>query len=158
MKKSDSKAGLLAIEKVFAIGIPFNKPHGIRFQTLTNYESEMFMKKKRSNLNHLGGMHACAIATVGEFAAGILLCKNFSMIDFRVIMKSIHIEYSSQARKSIISKSIIDAVLVEDLKKRIVLDGQADVEMKTFIEDIDGKKIASVKTDWQLKSWKQVRK
>ncbi len=158
MKKSSTKSGLVAIEKVFTVGIPFNKPHGIKFLSLTSYESEMLMKKKRSNLNHLGGMHACAIATVGEFCAGLMLCKNFEMTAFRVIMKKIEVEYSSQARKSIIAKSRVDAVLVEDLKKRIVLDGQTEVDLKTYIEDIDGKKIAVVTTQWQLKKWDEVRK
>ena len=73
-------------------------------------------------------------------------------------MKTIHVEYSSQARKSILAKARIDAVLIEDLKKRIVLDGEANVELKTYIEDIEGKKIAVVTTDWQLKSWDKVRK
>jgi acyl-coenzyme A thioesterase PaaI-like protein len=158
MKRSESKSGLIAIEKVFAIGIPFNKPHGISFISLSEYESEMVMKKKRSNLNHLGGIHACAIATVGEFTAGILLCKNFEMTSFRVIMKTIHIEYTSQARKSIRAHARIDAVLIDDLKKRIVLDGQAEVDLKTYVEDIDGKKIAVVTTEWQLKDWKKIRK
>jgi hypothetical protein len=157
IKRSESKSGLLAIEKVFRIGIPFNKPHGISFKKLTSYESLMLMKNKRINHNHLGGIHACAIATLGEFSAGILLCKNFEMSSFRVIMKEINVTYSSQGRKDILSSAEIDSVLVEDLKKRIVLDSQADVELISNITDITGKEIAIVKTTWQLKSWKEVR-
>jgi acyl-coenzyme A thioesterase PaaI-like protein len=157
IKKSETKTGLIALEKIFKIGIPFNKPHGIFFKKLSPYESVMLMKNKRLNHNHLGGIHACAIATVGEFSAGLLLCKNFEMNLFRVIMKEINVTYSSQARKNIISKATIDATLVEDLKKRIVLDSQADVDLITEIEDFDGKEIAIVKTTWQLKAWKDVR-
>jgi acyl-coenzyme A thioesterase PaaI-like protein len=157
MKRSESKSGLVAIEKVFAIGIPFNKPHGIRFISLSSYESEMLMKNKRINHNHLGGIHACAIATVGEFSAGLLLCKNFEMSSFRVIMKTINVEYTAQARKSIKAHARVEAVLLDDLKKRIVLDGQAEVDLKTYIEDIDGKKIAVVTTEWQIKNWKNIK-
>jgi acyl-coenzyme A thioesterase PaaI-like protein len=158
IKKSETKTGLIALEKIFKIGIPFNKPHGIFFKKLSHYESVMLMKNKRLNHNHLGGIHACAIATVGEFSAGLLLCKNFEMSSFRVIIKEINVTYSSQARKNILSKATIDATLVEDLKKRIVLNSQADVELETEIKDFDGKEIAVVKTLWQLKSWNEVRK
>ncbi len=157
IKRSESKSGILTIEKLFKIGIPFNKPHGISFKKLSSFESVMTMKNKRGNHNHLGGIHACAIATVGEFSAGILLCKNFEMNSFRVIMKEISVTYSSQARKDIISTATIDASVVEDLKKRIVLDAQADVDLVSEIKDITGKNIALVKTSWQLKSWKEVR-
>jgi hypothetical protein len=30
--------------------------------------------------------------------------------------------------------------------------------LKTYVEDIDGKKIAVVTTEWQLKDWKKIRK
>jgi len=151
--KSDSKAGLFALEKVFKIGIPFNKPHHINFLKLSKNECQMRMKNKRINHNHLGGIHACAIATLGEFSAGILLCKNFQMIKYRVIMKDISVEYKKQARTDITSLSELSEMEIESILKQIALEDKATILLKTSVKDAQGDEVAIISTNWQMKDW-----
>lgn len=155
--RSNSKAGLFALEKVFRIGIPFNKPHGINFLKLSENESRMKMKNKRLNHNHLGGIHACAIATLGEFTAGILLCKNFQMTKYRVIMKDIYVEFKKQARSSIESESNLTEKEIESILKQIALEDKASIELKTIIKDINNEEVAVVTTNWQMKDWSKTQ-
>jgi len=117
----------------------------------------MLMKKKRANLNHLGSIHACAIATVGEFSAGILLCKSFDISLYRLIMKKIEVEYFSQARLDITSKSTISLGDIDALKLLVQKESSAEIKLKTNISDISGKSIACVETLWQVKNWSKVR-
>lgn len=151
--KSETKTGLFALQRIFKLGIPFNKPHGISFISLTNNSSCMKMENKRMNHNHLGGIHACAIATIGEFTAGILLSKNFQMSKYRVIMKTIHVDYHKQARTNILSKSEISTKEIHNLLKGISLNSKAEVDLKTEIYDANKLLVATVCTTWQLKDW-----
>ncbi len=157
LKKSDSKVGLYSLQKLFIFGIPFNKPHGIKFLKLSTTESSLFMANKRLNHNHLGGIHACAIATVGEFTAGLLLCKSFEMAKYRVIMKDIHVEFFKQARSGVTAKANVTDDLIQKMKEAIETQDKASICLKTVIYNSSEEKIAVVTTNWQLKDWSKAK-
>ena len=50
--------------------VPFNKPHKFKVLDLSNHEVTMFIPYRRSNFNHIKGLHATAVATVSEFTTG----------------------------------------------------------------------------------------
>jgi acyl-coenzyme A thioesterase PaaI-like protein len=151
--KSESKIGLYSLQKLFILGIPFNKPHGIKFKELTHQKSSLSMVNKRLNHNHLGGIHACAIATVGEFTAGLLLCKNFEMAKYRVIMKDIHVDFYKQARSSVKSVAELTSGQVATMKEEIIEQDKTLICLKTFIYNDKDEEVALVTTNWQLKDW-----
>ena len=47
--------------------------------SMSKNKVETFIPKRRSNLNHLGTIHAIAQATAGELSAGMCLLVNFGM-------------------------------------------------------------------------------
>ena len=47
--------------------IPFNAPHGFEIAEITDWEVKTVLPYIRKNLNHINGIHACALATVSEF-------------------------------------------------------------------------------------------
>ena len=155
--KSDSKVGLYTLQKLFILGIPFNKPHAIKFEELTHLKSSLSMGNKRINHNHLGGIHACAIATVGEFTAGLLLCKNFEMSKYRVIMKDIHVDYYKQARSDLETLAEVSIDHINKMKKSILTENKAFICLLTHIYNNKGEEIALVKTNWQLKDWSKTK-
>jgi len=151
--KSENPKGLYALQKLFLIGIPFNKPHGITFQKITKNESRFKMAYKRLNQNHLKGIHACAQCTLGEYAAGILLSKNFPTAKYRVIMKELHAEYYKQARSEIYGSAKLTDDQILDLKSQIEAEDKAEIKLVTDILNPQDEKIAQVTTTWQLKDW-----
>jgi len=155
--KSESRFGLFSLQKLFILGIPFNKPHAIKFKELTHVKSSLSMANKRINHNHLGGIHACAIATVGEFTAGLLLCKNFEMAKYRVIMKDIHVEYYKQARSDLNSVAEVSIDHISGMKEAIIKEDKASICLETHIYNDKDQEVALVTTNWQLKDWSKAK-
>ncbi|MCK5104546.1 MAG: DUF4442 domain-containing protein, partial [Cyclobacteriaceae bacterium] len=57
--------------KILNIGlnrmVPFNKPHGFKVVEIGDYHLKTMVPYKKSNFNHIKGIHACALATLSEF-------------------------------------------------------------------------------------------
>lgn len=155
--KSEDPKALYALQKMFLLGIPFNKPHGLKFLKLSRNESRFRLANKRLNHNHLGGMHAIAQCLIGEFSAGILLTKNFSALKYRLIMKDIYAEYFKQARSEIYGSSTLKDEQIKQLKETIEKEDKAEIKLKTIVTNIDGEKISEVTTTWQLKDWSKAK-
>lgn len=149
------KRGLL--QRVFNQGIPFNLPHGFKFLKIEDHEAILELPFKRKNKNHLGGVHACAMATLGEYPAGLLLIKNLGSKKYRVILKSLNVEYSKQGRESLLGKATISDSQIDSAKAELEKDGKALIEVKTeILAKSDQDIVAEVTTLWQLKTWESV--
>lgn len=156
-KSSEDPKALYALQKMFLLGIPFNKPHGLKFLKIAKNESRFRLANKKLNHNHLGGMHAIAQCLLGEFSAGILLSKNFPTLSYRLIMKDIYAEYYKQARSEIYGSATLSDEQIEDLKKEILKNDKADIKLTTEITNSDGEKVSEVTTTWQLKDWSKAK-
>src|SRR5690606_830190 len=53
--------------------IPFNKPHRFRIVEIADDRITTVIPYRKRNLNHIKGLHACALATLSEFTTGFLL-------------------------------------------------------------------------------------
>ena len=151
----DKALYLKMLEKGIHQYIPFNIPHKFSFKKLTDKTCKVYLKNRRYNRNHLGRIHACAIATAGELPAGLVLIKNFKFSEYRLIMSEINVVYRKQAKKFISATSDLTAKQIEQLKIDLEKQGKALIEMKTEIYESE-LHIATVSTKWQLKSWKNV--
>ncbi|MEM7162734.1 MAG: DUF4442 domain-containing protein [Bacteroidota bacterium] len=97
-----SASGLRKLNFVMARAIPFNLPHRIKVQHISNEKVEALLPYRKRNLNHLKGLHAAALMTVGEYCSGIWLMKKMGS-NYRLIMKSIHVDYERQGKSSAIA-------------------------------------------------------
>lgn len=152
-----SKKNLWILNQILKFSIPFNKPHGFKIQKILDDGIITFAPYKKKNFNHLKGIHACAIATVGELAAGLSLINHFSPTQYRFILSHIAIDYHYQAKKDIFAKATLSP---ED--KQLILEKLKDSDkllqpITTAIYDADNEKVATVKTTWQIKDWGKVR-
>jgi acyl-coenzyme A thioesterase PaaI-like protein len=148
---------LMALDKVLRIGIPFNAPHGFKIKTLTHDAVIISLPNRKLNHNHIGGVHACAMATVGEYCAGMSLLSSFGISKYRLILSELNVKYTYQGRvdlEGICSPTQID---VEKASAGLAADGKYLQELKTIIRDLNGKEVAEVTTVWQLKNWEQVK-
>jgi len=153
-----SNLWLFVLNAILARTIPFNKPHKFRILSIAQNTIETFAPYRRSNHNHIRGVHACAIATVAEFSAGFLLLTKLDPTRYRLIMGKLEAEYFYQAKKDIIAAAELSE---QDLQEKIVAplrhEDSATIVMTTSISDVSGNNVARVETTWQVKNWDTVR-
>lgn len=156
ISNSENKAALLAIEKIFNNRIPFNLPHKFKFLELSESITRLKLPYKKVNQNHLGGMHACAITTLGEYPAGLSLIKRFGSKKYRLIMNKLEADYIKQAMGELIGDVEIDLDEFDRLEMELKTQDKATIVMVTNIKNDADEVIAVVQTHWQLKNWNKV--
>ena len=138
--------------------VPFNRPHRFKIIEIDNNLVRTTAPYRRSNHNHIRGIHACALATVSEFSAGFLLMKNFSPADYRLIMSRMDIEYKYQAKKRVVSESRLSREQIDrDILKPLETAPSVDIKMRSDVVDDSGNLVAVAYTFWQIKRWDDVR-
>ena len=138
--------------------IPFNRPHGFRLIEVGDTFIRTTSPHRRSNHNHVRGIHACAIATVAEFSAGFLLLTKLDPVVYRLIMSRIEIDYHYQAKERIISESSLSDEEREEMVVKPLQDSESvSITMESRVKDISGNEIAIARTTWQIKRWDRVR-
>ncbi len=151
-----SRLSLLALDKVLTVGIPFNAPHGFRIREISD-SVVITLPNRKLNHNHLGGIHACAIATIGEFCAGLSILTHCGISKYRIILSELSVKYTYQGRSALEGRCRISQIDPEVLNAALLREGKHLQEMKTVVTDENQKEVAVVTTVWQLKSWDQVQ-
>jgi acyl-coenzyme A thioesterase PaaI-like protein len=152
------RPSVMALDKLLTLGIPFNAPHGFTIKQMDEDAVVITLPNRRLNHNHLGGIHACAMATVGEYCAGMSLLQCFGISRYRLIMSELNVKYTYQGRvdlEGVCSPRQIDR---EELAEVLEREGKYSQTLSTVIrERKSGKEVAVVTTTWQLKEWGQVK-
>lgn len=156
-KAKTSKKHLWFLNFMMGKTIPFNKPHGFKVSTIDADAITTFTPYQKKNWNHLKGIHACAIATAGELAAGLVLMSHFSPHQYRFIMSNIQVQYHYQAKKGIYAKATITSETKQNILNRLKEELKLFQEVITEIHDTDNAHIATIKTQWQIKDWQHVQ-
>lgn len=158
VKAGENPAILKVINPALRRMIPFNKPHRLRVTELTSERAVVRIPWRKSNLNHLKGIHAMALGTASEYCSGLLILRLLGTKDYRLIMRSIKTEYHYQA------KTAIDAVFElseNDLNSKILdkIEAEGLVDFECQIKTFDSAKnhVSTTTCDWQIKKWDKVR-
>ena len=148
--------------KILNIGlnrmVPFNKPHGFKVVEIGDYHLKTMVPYKKSNFNHIRGIHACALATLSEFTTGFLLLTSLDPKKYRLIMQNLSMDYHYQAKMEAygnfdISEKWLEKMIYKPLKSiEKVL-----VECEVKIHDKAGNHISTGIVKWQIKSWENVK-
>ncbi len=138
--------------------IPFNKPHGFRVLEIEDYRLKTLMPYKRSNFNHIRGLHACGLATISEFTTGFLLISNLDVKKYRIIMQRMEMDYHYQGKMDAtaefgISKDWLHEQVIHPLQTQEAVVIPCEVK----IHDTKGNHLTSGKVFWQIKDWTKVK-
>lgn len=144
--------------KALNVVIPFNAHLKTTLKQWSDRRTVVRIKLHRGVKNHLGSVHAGALFTLSESAAGILLIKNFNPNKYRLIMQSAQIEYFKQARSHCEAVCEISESKVAEIKKNIQAGQPFMVEMTTHVQNPVQENLCTLKTQWQIKPWDQVKK
>ncbi len=138
--------------------IPFNRPLGVRVISLTKNEIIVHLPYKRSNFNHLRGLHACALATAAEYACGLLLLRRMGSGKYRLIMKHLSSEYLYQGKSDATVRLTVEESWFEtQVVKPLEHQESVEVPLKAHIVDEQKNELCITELIWQVKAWDAVR-
>lgn len=153
--KSKFWLGILNIALNYVI--PFNLPHRFKIIYLSKNKIKVKIPYIRKNLNHLKGIHACALATASEYACGFLLISNLSASKYRLIMRSMHVDYVKQGKGNLIVEFELSDEVIQKIKEELEVQGQELYTYKVECRNDKGELISIASLEWQLKNWKLLK-
>ena len=146
------------LQHVLNWSIPFNRPHGFRVTPLPEGGIRVDIPYWRINRNHIRGIHACALATAAEMCSGLSVLEQLDPKEYRLIMRTLHMEYRYQAKQRAHATCV---PLAEDIRRQVVdpLTTQEAVDYTSTVElhDAAGNHLATGTVTWQVKAWSRVR-
>jgi acyl-coenzyme A thioesterase PaaI-like protein len=138
--------------------IPFNKPHGFSILEIGDYHIKILLPYKRKNLNHIRGLHACALATISEYATGLLLISKLGFDTYRIIMRRLEMDYHYQGKMDAVAHfTISESWLQEHIYEPLKLHDAAMIICEIKIYDNQNNHLTTGKVHWQIKEWKRVK-
>jgi acyl-coenzyme A thioesterase PaaI-like protein len=149
---------LWLLNNVFDRIVPFNKPHHFRILEIGDDYVKTTLPYRTRNLNHVKGLHACALATLTELTSGFLLASRLDPKKFRLILKRLEIDYLYQGKMDAICE-----FRLSDDKLRSAVTGPLDtLESTVFVAevnimDIKGNQLTAGRAHWQIKDWRKVK-
>ena len=157
-KAPGSPLYLWILNRFLRIIIPFNAPHRIAIERLGADGVGVTLPLCRRNRNHLGSVHACALATASEFATGVLVLSRLDPAVYRMIMKSIQVEYHYQGKTDVVvecgmNPEWIESTILAPLQGSD--SATAAIEARAF--DSKRNLLSTAKVVWHFKRWDAVR-
>ena len=145
----------LALDRLMRVALPFNRPHRIRIAAISDEVVEVALPDRKSNHNHLGGMHACAIATALEFASGASILLEVGMRDYRIIMSRLEIDYLAKPKGNCVAQAKRNTPEVRGLTGALEAEGVARMVQRSSLLDASGDHCTEAVVHWHLKVWGQ---
>ena len=138
--------------------IPFNQPHHLRIIEIGENNLKTLLPYRKKNLNHIKGLHACALATVSEFTTGFLLITKLDGKKYRLIMQRLEMDYHYQGKTDAHAYfQITDEWLQEKIYTPLKSSESVVVECEIHIHDNKGNHLTTGKVYWQIKDWQKVK-
>ena len=157
-KAKHSSFWLWVLNLAHPFQVPFNRPHGFEIVNFTDQQLKVRLPYRRSNMNHIRGLHACALATVSEFATGFMLLSRLDGTKYRMIMQRIEIDYHYQGKMDAFAEfSVSDDWLTENILGPLSSSDAVVVPCIVKIHDEKGNHLTTGKVFWQFKNWSKVR-
>ena len=138
--------------------IPFNKPHGFKIVELKDFSLKALIPYKKSNFNHIRGLHACALATISEFTTGFLLVSKLDAKKYRLIMQRLEMDYHYQGKMDAFAHfEISEEWLEQKVYQPLKMAEAVVITCEVKIVDTKGNHLTTGNVFWQIKDWSKVR-
>ena len=132
--------------------IPFNRPHRLTVLSLSHERCEVALPFRRRNLNHVGTMHACALATAAEYASGLCVLSAFGVGRVRLVMANLQISYSRRGDSSCIAEAELPSEMLQNVQTQLNDQGRCAFELHSVVRDAADAVVAEAQITWHLKA------
>ena len=138
--------------------VPFNKPHRFEVVELGDQHVKILIPYRRSNLNHIKGLHACGLATISEYATGLMLLSKLGIDKYRIIMQRLEMDYHYQGK----TDAFAEFEMTNDWLERTITGPLETLESVVIncevkVNDLNGKHLTTGHVHWQIKKWANVK-
>jgi Domain of unknown function (DUF4442) len=138
--------------------IPFNAPHQFSVVEIKDWEIKTILPYIRKNLNHISGLHACALATVSEFTTGLMLITKLPSSQYRLILQRLEMEYHYQGKMDAFGTFAISQQWInENVIAPLQHQESVVIPCEVKIHDRKGNHLTTGKVFWQIKDWSKVK-
>ena len=138
--------------------IPFNRPLGFRIIEIGDYHVRTKLPYKTKNLNHLKGLHACALATLTEITSGFIFVTQLDPKKYRIILKKLEVDYLYQGKTDAFGEfRITESWMAEKVVNPLKSSESVEVVSEVNIKDEKGNQLTHGRATWQIKGWDKVK-
>lgn len=132
-----------AFSVVFGTAVKFFGTASLKFESLSLERSVVVIKNRRKVQNHIGGVHAVAMALIAESATGSIVGLNLCEDSIPVI-KSMTVNYLKRAKGNMRAEAWLTPEQIEQIKT--LPKGEVNVACK--VTDDEGKEPITVDMIW----------
>ncbi|MGE5626344.1 MAG: DUF4442 domain-containing protein [Bacillota bacterium] len=145
-------AGLRCLLVTWAFGstVHFVRTAGLRFQELTEERAVLVLKNRRRVQNHIGTVHAAAVALLGETATGAVFGMNVPDDKFP-ILKSMRLNYVKRSQGALRA----EASLTAEQCARFAPEEKGEIAVPVKITDESGGPTVECEYVW---AWRPKKK
>jgi hypothetical protein len=138
--------------------IPFNKPHRFKVVEVGDNHLRTIIPYRKSNFNHIRGLHACGLATISEFTTGFMLISKLDMKRYRIIMQRLEMEYHYQGKMDAFAEyRLEDDWMEKEIYEPLKTQDAVVLPFEIKIFDADKNHLTTGKIFWQIKEWGKVK-
>lgn len=138
--------------------VPFNAAHKFKIIRVSQQQLLVKLPYRKSNLNHVKGLHACALATLAELTSGFLLVIKLNPKKYRIILQRLEMDYHYQAKSSVSANFKMSPNWYEEnVSLPLQSAEKIMLPLEVKIYDEEQNHIATGTAHWQIKDWQKVK-
>ena len=131
------------ITSIFGFAVRFAGTGGVSFERLDELCAVVHMRNRRRVRNHIGGIHAAAMALLAESATGAVFGLNLPAGKLP-LLKTMHIDYLRRASGDLRAEATLE------VEQRILMQNEerGDVTVAVRVTDANGEEPISCRMVW----------
>lgn len=139
-----------ALSFVFGKVIKFAGTSRIRVESLGFTQSKLVLRNRKRVQNHIGGIHAAAMALLGESATGFIV--GMHVPDHRIpLLKNMNIDYVRRAAGDLTAVAHVTDEQIERMRN----DEKGEIKVAVVITDTESKEPVNAEFTWAWVSKKR---